>query len=129
MLFTHWSPESGLNPRWVTPGGGVEGDEDLAVAASRELFEESGLEVPPTSFGQKLRTLEFRQHWKNGGYETGEAHFFHLLIPDEISINKTFWTQDEHRDILDFRWWKLTDLIDSAERVGPPGLLELMAEL
>ncbi|MFM7014081.1 MAG: NUDIX hydrolase, partial [Actinomycetota bacterium] len=42
MFFTHWDPESGLNPRWVIPGGGIEGNEPLALAASRELQEETG---------------------------------------------------------------------------------------
>jgi len=32
---------------WVAPGGGVQGEEELKVAASREVREESGLEVAP----------------------------------------------------------------------------------
>lgn len=126
LLFTHWDPKSGLKPRWVIPGGGIEGSEPIEEAAVRELFEETGLILEPSDFRGKLVELEFRQEWENGDHETGVAHIFHHRIKTEIEISKLSWTEEEHRDILSVRWWKLTDLIESGERVGPPGLLELM---
>ena len=41
---------------WVSPGGGVEGNESLDECASRETLEETGLEV---SIGQLVYLREF----------------------------------------------------------------------
>jgi 8-oxo-dGTP pyrophosphatase MutT (NUDIX family) len=129
MMFTEWEPESGLEPRWVCPGGGIEPGEDLTVAAARELLEETGLAVQPADFGVKIAEIEFRQHWSSGGYETGVAHFFKFRTPDEFEINRSLWTPEEHRDILDVRWWDPIELVESGETVGPPGLVELLVGL
>jgi 8-oxo-dGTP pyrophosphatase MutT (NUDIX family) len=129
LMFSHWSPESGLEPRWVSPGGGIEPHEDPAIAASRELLEETGLVVDPKEFGPKVAQIEFRQEWQTGDYETGIAHFFKLQIRDEFEVQRSFWTPEEHRDILDVRWWNPETLKASGETVGPPGLVDLLVEL
>lgn len=41
LLVRHFRP--GVHDFWAGPGGGVEGNEDLASAAEREAFEETGL--------------------------------------------------------------------------------------
>jgi 8-oxo-dGTP pyrophosphatase MutT (NUDIX family) len=128
-MLSHWSPESGLEPRWVSPGGGIEPGEDLAVAASRELLEETGLVTKPSEFGSKIGAIEFRQDWLSGGYETGVAHFFKLQVREEFEINRSLWTPEERRDILDVRWWNPNQLIESGEPVGPPGLVDLLVDL
>ena len=129
LMFSLWSPESALEPRWVSPGGGLEGSEPLNVAASRELLEETGLLVNPELLGAKIASVEFTQAWPSGDFETGIAHFFKFKITDEFEVNRSMWTPEEHRDILDVRWWNPSDLKESGERVGPPGLVELLVEL
>ena len=42
LVREDFSPDG---PFWVAPGGGVEGTEDLAAAAEREVREETGLSV------------------------------------------------------------------------------------
>lgn len=126
LMFTLWDPGSGLEPRWVSPGGGVEASEDLAEAAVRELFEETGLRVNASKLGQKIAAIEFSQNWASGGHETGTAHFFKLEIEEEFDISKALWTAEEHRDILEVRWWNPYELKEAGESVGPPGLIDLM---
>ena len=104
-------------------------NEDLALAAARELREETGLIVDPEEFGPKVAEIEFRQDWESGDYETGVAHFFKLQVRHEFVPNRSFWTPEEHRDILDVRWWDVSALKDSGEAVGPPGLVGLLAQL
>lgn len=129
LMFSLWSPESALEPRWVSPGGGLEGSEPLHVAASRELLEETGILVNPELLGAKISSIEFTQPWPSGDFETGIAHFFKLRIADEFEVDRSMWTPEEHRDILDVRWWNPSELKESGERVGPPGLVELLVQL
>jgi 8-oxo-dGTP pyrophosphatase MutT (NUDIX family) len=112
----------------MTPGGGVEASEALDVAASRELLEETGLQVSPESLGAKVASIEFTQPWSSGDYETGIAHFFRFKVANEFDVDRSLWTPEEHRDILDVRWWDQAALKASGETVGPPGLIDLLAE-
>jgi 8-oxo-dGTP pyrophosphatase MutT (NUDIX family) len=97
----------------MSPGGGIEPFEDLAEAASRELQEETGLIVPPEALGPKV----------------GEIEFFKFRISKEFVVDRSMWTAEEHRDILNVRWWLPEDLKASGETVGPPGLIDLLVEL
>lgn len=126
LINTHWDPGTGLPPRWLTPGGGIDAGESALEAAVRELFEETGLRVAPEELGNEIYSLPFRMDWLSGHYETGIAHFFAYQLKSEFTLDDTAWTQDEHRDILEYRWWNVEKLLNSDERVGPPGLTELL---
>lgn len=126
LLNTHWDPGTELPPRWLTPGGGIDPGESVLRAAVRELFEETGLMVQPEALGEIELSLPFKMVWGNGQYETGVAHFYRLVLDGDFQLDDSNWTKDEHRDVIEWRWWKPADLIASGERVGPPGLLEYL---
>ena len=128
LMNTHWDPGTGLPPRWLTPGGGIDKGETIHQAAVRELFEETGMLVTEADLGELVHSLPFKMVWSNGVYETGVAHFFKLVITDDFTLDKTHWTKDEHRDVIEYRWWNVTELIESGELVGPPGLLEYIQD-
>jgi 8-oxo-dGTP pyrophosphatase MutT (NUDIX family) len=74
LIQTHWDPGTGLPPRWLTPGGGIDAGETIEKAAIRELFEETGMSVTAADLGDLVHRMDFRVVWANGTYETGVAH-------------------------------------------------------
>jgi 8-oxo-dGTP pyrophosphatase MutT (NUDIX family) len=126
LLKTHFDPEVGLPPRWITPGGGIDEGESVIQAAMRELAEETGLEVSPEALGELIWVTEGRWDWADGqNHHTFVDHFYLLQIQD-FALDISGWTADEHRDVLEHRWWRLDDLKQSGESVSPPGLVDFL---
>ncbi|WEK04127.1 MAG: NUDIX hydrolase [Candidatus Devosia phytovorans] len=76
LLVRHF--RAGHHDFWIAPGGGVDGDEELARAAERETFEEAGINVIATrlayideGWSDKLRILKF---WFLADYMSGEVN-------------------------------------------------------
>ena len=74
LLVRHQQP--GQHGFWIAPGGGVEGNEELARAAERETFEEAGIQVMATrlayideGWNAKQRILKF---WFLADHVSGE---------------------------------------------------------
>lgn len=128
LLKTHFDPEIGLPPRWITPGGGIDAGESVIQAALRELAEETGLSVPQEALGEMLWKAEGRWNWADGqNHHTFSDHFY-LLQVDHFELDDSGWTQDERRDVVEHRWWNLAELRESGELVSPPGLVDFLAE-
>lgn len=126
LLLTHFDPEVGLPPRWITPGGGIDAGEKPILAAVRELFEETGIKVTETELGQPIWQTSGVWHWADGINRHSFADHFYQLVIDDFEMDKSAWTKDEHRDVLEFRWWNLSDLIETSESVGPPELVNFL---
>jgi 8-oxo-dGTP pyrophosphatase MutT (NUDIX family) len=127
MLLTHFDPEVGLPPRWITPGGGIDEGETARQAAIRELFEETGIQITDEQLGDQIWHTSGRWDWSDGNFHTYEDTFF-VLETKDFTLDDSRWTQDEFRDILETRWWSVADLLATGDSVAPHGLAEFLGD-
>jgi 8-oxo-dGTP pyrophosphatase MutT (NUDIX family) len=126
LLLTHFDPEVGLPPRWITPGGGIDSGETTIEAAVRELHEETGLLVSQEALGEMIGQIAGRWDWADGKNHHTYVDYFYKLVVDDFALDDSGWTEDERRDVVDFRWWGIDELIATAEPVAPHGLANLV---
>jgi 8-oxo-dGTP pyrophosphatase MutT (NUDIX family) len=111
---------------WELPGGGIEAGEDYAVAAARELAEETGLVIPPAQVGPP--------RWQRSATWTARGlrrlqHEVVVGVDLDVSapaVTAAGRTAEEHEEYTGTRWWRLSDLLSSSERFYPGRLPELL---
>lgn len=123
LLFLTTAPDSTRVARWITPGGGVDPGESHADAATRELFEETGLVVD--DLGAPVWAHDFTVEWDAADHDTGHAEFYTTVV-DAFEPSNLNWTDDEHVDVLEHRWWTLSELIGTTEPFEPAELISLV---
>jgi 8-oxo-dGTP pyrophosphatase MutT (NUDIX family) len=111
---------------WLTPGGGLHGDETPAEAAARELFEEIGLQVEPAALGVPVWHDAVEFGFDGRAYRQ-EQDFFCLRV-DDWQADLTGLTADERRIITASRWWSAEEIEASAEQIYPVSLPSLIRQ-
>ncbi len=118
LLFLCQEPGSDV-AFWITPGGGLEGDETHEQAAARELFEETGLN--DVAIGPCVWTRSHTFPWLGKLYRQHERFF--LVRVDGHEVDNASHTEGEKLALIDHRWWSAQAIRQATDRSFAPSRL------
>lgn len=102
---------------WFTVGGAADEGESLAAAGARELREETGIVVEPSTLGEPFGTFEVDFSW-NGRAYVNEATLFAVGL-EETPVSFDGLDHLESQSIFEARWWTPEELDDDGGAVDP----------
>ncbi|WP_181948597.1 NUDIX hydrolase [Klebsiella pneumoniae] len=107
--------DSSVNEFWITPGGGLEANENFEQALKRELVEETGLIIKDKPIWVWSRNVIF----KRNGDEFISHEQYYIIYANTCDIGEIDLTDNEKNNILDKRWWSLEEMKFSNENFRP----------
>jgi len=127
VLLIHETYEQDGEPRthWLTPGGGVENDEDPRQTAVREAFEETGIEVALGADAPEVLTTRRYWSWRDLHFDQVD-HFFATRVASGLPVQPQGLTDVEVLTLLGHRWWSVAELRATSETILPPQLAEVL---
>jgi 8-oxo-dGTP pyrophosphatase MutT (NUDIX family) len=127
VLLLRWRDPFDGSHLWEPPGGGIEPGESPFQTAGRELAEETGLS--PAAVLDRSVSVD-RDVRFNGKRFTGPEHFF-LARFDSVrpEVDRAGLLADEQVNLQEYAWVSWSALDTLPDRLQPPRLLEMLAEL
>ncbi len=118
---THW---------WVTPGGGIDGDEDHLTALCREVSEELGRDLPAEDIGPAVWHRRTTLTWLGNRIPQFETYY---LVPCDRFDPAVCRDGDDAEGYVAAvpKWWTSDELRTPppGDNVVPVGLADLLDEL
>ena len=110
---------------WYPVGGGIEAGESTHEAATREAWEETGLDALPD--GDTVWTREAHYEHAGRSYDVHETWLRYRVAhfdPEPARLSDL-----EQDSIVGFRWWTADELRATRDSIYPPDLGERFARL
>ncbi len=124
VLLIHERLDDPRRTHWLTPGGGVEADEDLWVAAARELAEETGVVLIFSPDAPVVHRERRTWSWRGTVYDQVD-HYFTATVAVGTAVTPTALTEMERQTLLGFAWWTSGELRASDETFVPPSIADI----
>lgn len=111
---------------WIFPGGGVEEDESFIDCLTREIYEETGMSdieiLHPVASRNIL--LELNEQDNRPYYER-----YYIVKTDRLEINPKMLSDIEHKNIVEYKWWDISDIEKTDEIILPKKLKNNLSKI
>ncbi|MGH8826890.1 MAG: NUDIX hydrolase [Jiangellaceae bacterium] len=113
---------------WFTLGGGINDGEVDRVAAVREVYEESGIDLTPDDLVGPVVERSATFPYFGRTCRQDEALFFAQLT-ERAATTTSGWTEVERASVDALRWWPLEQLATTSETVYPAQLAGIVRDV